>query len=149
MKKLRPERIGAAQRVGALDVAIGARLRLFRNLKSLSQEQLSRQLGISFQQIQKYESGKNRIPVARLAVIADLLDVPLLRFVESNGEQNDHPASDPPGASGTLPDTALSSDTLTMLKLFNRLPNRDQKQLAIRLVRALLNDSGADRKRES
>jgi transcriptional regulator with XRE-family HTH domain len=56
-----------------LDVALGGRIRLRRRELGLSQDQLARQIGITFQQIQKYEHGTNRVSFSRLAEIAEAL----------------------------------------------------------------------------
>ena len=56
-----------------LDVALGSRIRLRRRELGLSQEQLARQIGITFQQVQKYEHGSNRVSFSRLVAIAHAL----------------------------------------------------------------------------
>jgi transcriptional regulator with XRE-family HTH domain len=61
-----------------IDVHVGARLRLRRNLLGMSQEQLGKAGGLTFQQIQKYERGTNRMGASRLFQFAKLLDVPFL-----------------------------------------------------------------------
>jgi transcriptional regulator with XRE-family HTH domain len=66
----------------AVDRYIGARMREQRLTLSISQEQLGRKLGVSFQQIQKYESGKNRVSAARLFLICKALNVSLSSMFE-------------------------------------------------------------------
>jgi transcriptional regulator with XRE-family HTH domain len=66
----------------AVDRYIGARMRGQRLALNMSQEQLGRKLGVSFQQIQKYESGKNRVSAARLFVICKALNVSLSSMFE-------------------------------------------------------------------
>jgi transcriptional regulator with XRE-family HTH domain len=61
----------------SLDVLIGSRLRAHRLSRNLSQEELAESLGISFQQIQKYEKGSNRVSASRLKEISDILQVPI------------------------------------------------------------------------
>lgn len=68
-----------------LDVLIGARLRLARKMRGLSQGGLADILGITFQQIQKYEAGSNRISAVTLFVIADKLAIPITYFYEDFG----------------------------------------------------------------
>lgn len=70
---------------GSLDWLIGRRIRQRRIEKGLSQERLAEALAISFQQIQKYENGHNRISAARLYALAGLLEVPLTYFFENQG----------------------------------------------------------------
>lgn len=65
-----------------VDVHVGARLRLRRNLLGMSQEQLGKSSGLTFQQIQKYERGTNRMGASRLFQFAKLLDVPVSYFFD-------------------------------------------------------------------
>ena len=65
-----------------IDVHVGKRVRMRRMLVGLSQEKLGEALGVTFQQVQKYEKGSNRISASRLQGIAQLLDVPVAFFFE-------------------------------------------------------------------
>jgi transcriptional regulator with XRE-family HTH domain len=69
-----------------IDVHVGRRVRMLRTLKGLSQERLGRALGVSFQQLQKYESGANRISASVLFRASQALDVPVSSFFEGLGE---------------------------------------------------------------
>jgi transcriptional regulator with XRE-family HTH domain len=70
-----------------LDVEVGQRVRAFRLQKGLSQQKLADQLGITTQQVQKYENGKGHIGAGRLQVIATILGVPIYDFFTSVGRQ--------------------------------------------------------------
>ncbi len=65
-----------------VDIYVGARLRAQRILKGLSQSDLARAAGITFQQIQKYEKGKNRVSASKLYEISKLLEVPFGFFLD-------------------------------------------------------------------
>jgi transcriptional regulator with XRE-family HTH domain len=65
-----------------IDVRVGARLRLRRNMLGLSQEKLGEAIGLTFQQVQKYERGINRIGAGRLYEVAEILGVPISFFYE-------------------------------------------------------------------
>ncbi|HLO75418.1 MAG TPA: helix-turn-helix transcriptional regulator [Magnetospirillum sp.] len=65
-----------------VDVHVGGRLRLRRTLMGLSQTELARSVGLTFQQVQKYESGANRVSASRLFYIAESLDVPVSFFFD-------------------------------------------------------------------
>ena len=65
-----------------LDRLIGAKVRRYRIERGISQERLADALGVTFQQLQKYESGVNRMAVTRLAQIAGVLELPLITFFE-------------------------------------------------------------------
>jgi transcriptional regulator with XRE-family HTH domain len=72
---------------GAVDTAIGARVRIIRLERNLSQSDLADGLGLSFQQIQKYEKGANRISSGRLHQIANILKVNVLDLIGSNSDE--------------------------------------------------------------
>ena len=61
-----------------VDIQVGKRIRHFRNLRGLSQSDLAKQLGVKFQQVQKYESASNRISASKLKMTAETLDVSIL-----------------------------------------------------------------------
>ncbi|WP_375686648.1 helix-turn-helix domain-containing protein [Bartonella sp. AC331YNZD] len=63
------------------DISIGKKIRLKRTMIGMSQKKLGSQLGVTFQQIQKYEKGFNRIGAGRLQEIADILNVPISFFL--------------------------------------------------------------------
>src|SRR5215216_762258 len=65
-----------------IDVRVGARLRLRRKMLGLSQEKLGEAIGLTFQQIQKYERGANRIGASRLYELSRVLDMPVSFFFE-------------------------------------------------------------------
>lgn len=65
-----------------VDVHVGSRVRLRRTVLGMSQERLADQLGITFQQVQKYENGSNRIGASRLYMIATILNVSVEYFYE-------------------------------------------------------------------
>src|SRR5262249_23492997 len=80
-----------AKRPSLIDIAVGRNVRLWRMAKGLSQAQLGDRLGITFQQVQKYEAGINRIGTGRLAKIAAILEVPIsLLFEGTSGSETSH-----------------------------------------------------------
>jgi transcriptional regulator with XRE-family HTH domain len=70
------------RKANAIDAHVGMRLRLRRTLLGIRQEDLAQMLGITFQQVQKYESGDNRISASRLFQLSVLLDVPVAWFFD-------------------------------------------------------------------
>jgi transcriptional regulator with XRE-family HTH domain len=83
MTKAKP---GSNRSPRPIDAHVGSRVRVRRGLMSMSQTDLGEALGISFQQIQKYEKGMNRIGASRLQQIADVLQVPVAWFFEGQRE---------------------------------------------------------------
>lgn len=77
------------KRKNELDIHIGMRLRLRRLMLGMSQEVLGEKLSLTFQQVQKYEKGANRISASRLYEIAEVLNVPLQYFFEDFTEPDD------------------------------------------------------------
>jgi transcriptional regulator with XRE-family HTH domain len=69
------------------DVEVGRRVRMFRLQRGLSQEKLGDALGLTFQQVQKYEKGTNRIGAGRIQHIAEILDIPVTSFFTSQGQE--------------------------------------------------------------
>ena len=71
-----------SEHANPVDVHVGARVRLRRTLLGMSQEKLGQAIGLTFQQVQKYERGTNRIGASRLHELARVLDVPVAFFFE-------------------------------------------------------------------
>jgi transcriptional regulator with XRE-family HTH domain len=80
-----------------IDVHVGSRVRMRRMMLNLSQEKLGDALGLTFQQVQKYEKGVNRIGASRLQQLAQILQVPIAFFFEGAPQsvQTRQPADDP------------------------------------------------------
>jgi transcriptional regulator with XRE-family HTH domain len=74
-----------ARSPSSVDVAVGRNVRIWRMAKGLSQAQLASRLGITFQQVQKYEVGANRIGTGRLVKLAGILGVPIAALFEGTG----------------------------------------------------------------
>ena len=72
-----------------IDVAVGQRIRAFRHDANLSQIELADQIGVTFQQLQKYEKGTNRVGSGRLMHIARALDVPIIAFFDGLAQPTD------------------------------------------------------------
>jgi transcriptional regulator with XRE-family HTH domain len=64
-----------------IDKAISARIRKVRNEKGVTQTVLGERIGVTFQQVQKYESGRNRVSAGRIVVIAEALEVPVSKLM--------------------------------------------------------------------
>ena len=124
-----------------IDVHVGSRIRLRRNMISMSQEKLGEALGITFQQIQKYEKGTNRVGASRLQQISKVLGVPVSFFFE------DAPGDSPEGgglaeASSTsyVVDFLSSSEGLQLNRAFARISDAKVRRKIIELVRTLADE---------
>lgn len=85
-KKKKPRKRGRQRVDSGLDARIGALMRQRRNELGWSQQVLGDKLGLTFQQVQKYENGANQLSVARLIQVAKVLGVPAGHFLEVNGK---------------------------------------------------------------
>lgn len=122
-----------------IDVHVGTRLRLRRTLMGLSQEKLGEAVGITFQQLQKYERGSNRISASRLFNLSQVLNVPVGFFFEDLPEDcNDSPApSDIPAADGENADAMARRETLELVRAYYRIPDAAVRRRTFDLVKSL------------
>lgn len=116
-----------------LDIAVGWRVRTLRERSGITQAEMARQLGISFQQLQKYESGKNRISAGRLKVVAELLDLPVETFFSAEDESHTHGA----GAYPSIKDFRDSVESLELVRSFRRIQSTPTRDRVLALVKTL------------
>jgi len=126
-----------------IDIHVGTRLRLRRTLMGLSQEKLGEAVGITFQQLQKYERGANRISASRLFNLAQVLDVPVGFFFD------DLPAAPNTGdvAPARAPSTAIEEEdsmarreTLELVRAYYRIDDGIVRRRAFELIKVLGGD---------
>jgi transcriptional regulator with XRE-family HTH domain len=108
-----------------VDVHVGKRIRHRRWMNGTTQQQLAEKVGIKFQQIQKYETGMNRVSASRLWDIAAILGVPVSFFFEGFTEQTDENAnsSDLPG------DILTDKEALELLRSYYAIPENQRRRL--------------------
>lgn len=121
-----------------IDIHVGARIKLKRTMKGLSQEKLADQLGITFQQVQKYEKASNRIGASRLKEIADFLEVPVGFFYE--GLQSASQGFAEEGASAFMTDFLATSEGLELNRSFLKIKDPKVRKRILELVRTLSSD---------
>jgi transcriptional regulator with XRE-family HTH domain len=120
-----------------IDIHVGSRVRLRRMMLGMSQEKLGDALGITFQQIQKYEKGTNRIGASRLQHIASVLSVPVSFFFEdAPGTPNDAPGLAETRPPNYVVDFLSSSEGIQLNKAFVRIKDTKLRRRIIDLVRA-------------
>jgi transcriptional regulator with XRE-family HTH domain len=127
------------KRPNPTDIYVGSRIRMRRKMLGLSQEKLGERLGITFQQIQKYEKGTNRVGASRLQAMSDALEVPVAYFF---------PESSPETAGGMKEESATymmeflsTSEGLDLTRAFTRILNPKVRRKLVELVRALAENS--------
>jgi transcriptional regulator with XRE-family HTH domain len=111
-----------------VDDYVGTRIRLRRTLLGCTQEQLAAALAISYQQIQKYETGTNRVSAGRLFEIANILDTDVAFFFEG---------LDPGVAKPELPHGGRNRIAIDLVRNFLEIPNEDQRIALANLVKTL------------
>ncbi|MHC5306430.1 helix-turn-helix domain-containing protein [Bartonella sp. LJL80] len=125
------------------DIYVGSRIRLRRNMLGLSQEKLGEQLGITFQQIQKYEKGTNRVGASRLQAISEIMDVPVSYFFE------EAPGSRPLEGFGesdnSFMDFCSSSEGIQLMRAFTNIKDPKVRRKIIDLAKALSEDETTDK----
>jgi|SRR5215510_13194353 len=113
------------------DRHVGSRIRMRRLILGMSQSALGDALGLTFQQVQKYEKGTNRVGSSRLQQISEILGVPVPHFFEGL----------PGSASGALADdptpALVSAGGLELAKAFQRIKSRGTRQSIVALVEEL------------
>ena len=123
-----------------VDVQVGSRIRLLRQGAQMSQTDLAEQLGVTFQQVQKYEKGMNRIGAGRLTKIAAVLGMPVSELLGDDGaaQSNRRAVAEarsplklitPPGA-------------LKLLRAYARIDDRDQRRNIVELVERIASGPG-------
>lgn len=126
------------------DKLIGARLRMRRNFLGFSQDKLGRSVGLTFQQVQKYEHGTNKISAARLMDFAKVLDVPVTYFfagMTDIGERTPKMLQVAENEQESLENDPLTSkESLELLKHFHQIKSTDTRRAVIRLVRQMAED---------
>ncbi len=120
------------------DVHVGSRIRLRRNMLGMSQEKLGESLGITFQQIQKYEKGTNRVGASRLQAISEVLGVPVSFLFEDAPSQDMGSRGLAEDASAHLAlDFATSTEGLQLNRAFAKIDDAKVRRKVIELVKAL------------
>lgn len=122
------------------DKHVGSRVRMRRMMLSMSQEKLGDALGLTFQQVQKYEKGTNRIGASRLQQISQILQVPVSFFFEG--------APEPQGLTGMgeapsptyAADFLATSDGLAIAKAFTRIKDPKLRRRIVDLVEQIASD---------
>ena len=121
-----------------IDIHVGSRVRLRRMMLGMSQEKLGENLGITFQQIQKYEKGTNRIGASRLQNIATSLKVPVSFFFEdAPGSPDDAAGFGESKPTSYVVDFLSSSEGLSLNKAFVRIREPKVRKRIVDLVRTL------------
>jgi len=125
-----------------IDAHVGARIRLRRMLIGLSQERLGEALGVTFQQIQKYERGANRISASKLYEVSRVLGVPVSHFLDGLNGQHAHRPEPPKVPNGTenIMEFVRSPEGLALNRAFAAIEDPRKKRAVLDLVRIMADE---------
>lgn len=124
---------------GTVDHYVGARVKMRRRLVGMSQEKLAEQIGVAFQQVQKYEKGTNRIGASRLMKIAEVLGVPPAYFFQ---QEESEPGVNLQGletyaTSKALSEFMSSKEGLSLNRAFAKITDMEVRLKIVALVKTI------------
>ena len=128
-----------------VDLHVGARIRMRRRLQGVSQEKLAEALGLTFQQVQKYERGANRVSASKLYEIAAMLKAPISYFFDGLADPASETADDDSqgGDERAVHAFLMTSEGLELARSFTLVPRGRVRRRLLELIRAL-GDEGVD-----
>jgi len=132
-------------RPSPIDVHVGSRIRLRRTLTGMSQERLGEALGLTFQQVQKYERGVNRVGASRLYDLSRVLDVPISFFFDdmpdasghSNGNTHVAGFSERAEFGGPADDPLAKRETLELVRAYYRITDPSVRKRVFELIKSM------------
>ena len=137
----------AGKKPNPVDTHVGSRVRLRRMLLGMSQERLGESMGLTFQQVQKYEKGVNRVGASRLFQISKILDVPVQFFFEEapniGGDGNPVRGLAEPDSEAFILEFLNSREGLELNRAFVKIGDAKVRKSVVDLVRALSASSSA------
>ncbi len=123
-----------------IDQYVGARVRMRRIELKMSQVELGQTIGVSFQQVQKYEKGSNRISASRLEKIAAALQVPVSFFFDGLPDEGEAMTTKP---SPDFLELMTASEGLSLVKAFMRIKSSRMRRCIVELVEYMVNSNNA------
>lgn len=132
-----------------VDVHVGQRLKLRRTLMGMTQGKLGESIGLTFQQIQKYERGANRVSSSKLWQLSNVLDVPISYFF---GDMSESVREAFPGYQGETAESDIPEENLTLhrrqtlelVRTFSKLQDPTIRKRVIDVVRAIADSETAN-----
>ncbi len=121
-----------------VDVHVGSRILLRRKLLGMSQDQLAKAIGVTFQQVQKYERGANRVVASRLFEIARVLNVPVSFFFDDISTLSGQSAVGLLNHDDSVETPPLTArETMEIAMVFHRIPDRAVRKRIFDLIKAI------------
>jgi transcriptional regulator with XRE-family HTH domain len=123
-----------------VDLHVGARIRMRRKMLGVSQEKLAEELGLTFQQVQKYERGANRVSASKLYEIARALSAPVSYFFDGLSDPTANVSSAPAGAEQFMHDFLMSPEGLELAAAFPKIKRGRVRRRLLDLVRCMIEE---------
>ncbi|WP_162709777.1 helix-turn-helix domain-containing protein [Rhizobium miluonense] len=120
-----------------IDVEVGKRIRAQRRLLGMSQSALAEKLDLTFQQVQKYEKGVNRVGASRLQRVADSLGVPISHFFDNAAFDNSIPTDAPHAVRNDLVSFLSSEEGMELNRAFTKIKDARTRQKIVGLLKSL------------
>lgn len=124
-----------------IDIHVGTRVRLRRQVMKMSQEKLGDQLGVTFQQVQKYERGANRVGASRLWKMSQVMEVPVGFFFDGLGHENAITEFAEDDQMPIVYDFINSTDGVNLAKAVSQIKNKAVRRQILELARSLAKDA--------
>jgi transcriptional regulator with XRE-family HTH domain len=119
-----------------VDAHVGVRMRVRRQIIGMSQERLGELLGITFQQVQKYEKGSNRVSASRLYLMAKVLGVPVQYFFDGLPDSDKEGFAEESRSSAVI-DACASPEGIQLNRIFSEIADPNRRKLVVSLVKAV------------
>ncbi len=125
-----------------VDKHVGQRIRARRSLLGISQEKLAESVGVTFQQIQKYESGTNRVSAGRLFQLSNILQIPVTYFYEQFGKEVMEYASmgmsdNEQESFGTQKDIMKEKETINLVRTYYQIKDPEARKDILKFVKSM------------
>jgi transcriptional regulator with XRE-family HTH domain len=137
LKRTMSDKHVRARRADKRDAEVGLRVRARRLENRLSQTDLANKIGVTFQQVQKYEKGTNRIGAGRLQRISEALEVPITFFFGNQGLSSQSNELKEISGDSSVFGLLQTSGSVRILKALHRIKSRKAKQLLVELAEEL------------
>lgn len=124
-------------RANPVDIHVGKRVRLRRTLMGMSQTKLGDALSLTFQQVQKYENGSNRIGASRLYQISQILAVPVSYFFEDMDQSAAAASENRLGKDGPRTDLVAKRETLELVRAYYRIDSAKVRRGIVDMIRSI------------
>ena len=132
------------RRPSSVDVHVGGRVRVRRRLINMTQETMADLILVTFQQVQKYERGSNRISASKLFAIAEALEVPVSYFFEGLEETGNDGAGEGETSERTIQGFLRTAEGLELARLFPKIARGPLRRRILDLVRAAVSEPEAE-----